>query len=131
MAERGQILATIDALYASRVSGDVAQLGTLLTEGATYQMVNTTPLLAGMPAGPVDALFAIEMLTAKFTFHSVERRSAIVEGNRACVHLVVSVSDQSGDRWETHLCDWWEFDDEGKGRSIVQFTDTATLAAKL
>lgn len=131
MTQREQILATIDALYASRVSGDMAQLGTLLAEGATYQMVNTSPLLAGIPPEPVDARSAIEMLTAKFTFHSVERRSSIVEDNRACVHLAVCVSDQTGDRWETHLCDWWEFDDEGKGRSIVQFTDTAQLAAKL
>jgi ketosteroid isomerase-like protein len=129
MLARDQLLSSIDAIYAARVAGDKAALERMWTADATYQMVGEASILTSMPVTPQSALPSIGQLIDTFTFHDVERLDAIVEGNRAAILIRVDVSTSAGERHETHLYDLWELNDEGQARSLMEFCDTALVAA--
>jgi ketosteroid isomerase-like protein len=121
---RNQILAMLDALYEARVKGDKEMLASCWAPGATFRIVGGENVLGEM-AGPAHPAEAIGALIDQVQFHSAERLYSIVEGSKAVIHWRVQVSPPGGDPVPTELLDVWEFDEDGKARSLVQFIDTA------
>ena len=55
----------------------------------------------------------------------------MVDGDSAAIHWRLRVSCGDGPAIETELLDLWRLSPEGKLLSLVQFTDTAQMAALL
>lgn len=131
MLSRDEILSAIDGIYVARVRGNKDSLTTLWTEDATFHLVGDASLLHPIPVTPQAAQPSIGQMIDTFNFHSVERIDAVVEGNRAAVILRVMASVAGEEPRETQVFDLWELDDDGRARSVVQFTDTAMVAKML
>ncbi|MBY0521175.1 MAG: nuclear transport factor 2 family protein [Sphingomonas sp.] len=131
MLSRDEILSAIDAIYAARAQGDKESLTTLWTADATFQLVGEASILQSMPVAPQSVQPSIGQMIDTFTFHSVERVDAIVEGNRAAVLIRVVASVAGGEPHETMLYDLWELNDDGQAKSLVEFSDTALVARML
>ena len=63
------------------------------------------------------------------TYHSAERVYSVIEGSKAAIHWRVRVSSPGGEPVPTEMLDVWEFAEDGKVRSLVQFIDTALAGA--
>ncbi len=131
MLTKDRILSTIDAIYAARVAGDTALAISFWTADATFQLVGDATLMHAMPVTPQSAHTSIGQMIDTFTFHSVERIDAIVEGNRAGVVLRVNVSVLGEAPRETLIYDLWDLDDNGHVKSLMEFADTAAVAQML
>ncbi len=131
MLTRDQVLASVDAIYSARVKGDKEAMGRLWAADATYQLVGEASILQAMPVTPQNAHASISQMIDTFTFHGVERIDAIVEGNRAAVVIRVIVSVPGDDQHETMLYDLWDLNGDGQATSLMEFSDTALVAAML
>jgi ketosteroid isomerase-like protein len=131
MADRDVMLATIDAAYAARQRGEKDIVAGFFAPGATYRLVGTPHLLNDMPVGPLDAATAIEALIDQFHFLDVRRIGVQIDGDCAAVQLAIRVRTDGGDDVESELLDLWTFGDDGKVTGIVEFGDTALMAALL
>ncbi len=131
MLTREQVLTSLDAIYAARVEGDKDALTRLWAADATFQLVGEASILKAMPVTPQNAQTSISQMIDTFTFHSVERLDAIVEGNRAAVVIRVMVSVPNDEQHETLLYDLWDLNDNGQAKSLMEFSDTALVAAML
>ena len=130
MAERDIILGNIEAAYAARTRGDRAALATYWAPGGTYQMIGAERL-PGIAAGANDANESIGALIDLFQFHDVERLATLVDGNRVALHWRITFSAGESEPDIVEVCDLWEVDDDGKLKSLTQFTDTQMLASYL
>ena len=124
---RDSILATIDRFWKVRIAGDKAGLREFMAPDATYEMVGAKAFADRELVGPAPAGPAADNLIDLFTFKSVERLAAVVDGNRAADVIRVEVSFRAGAPVKTEACDFWEFDDAGKVKSLRQFVDTAQV----
>jgi ketosteroid isomerase-like protein len=131
MLDRTEILHTIDEAYATRMRGDKARLATLWADGATYRLVGDASNLGGFPCGPADASSTAEALIDLVRFHKLERLNAVIEGGQAAVLWRVTASIGEKEPATTEMYDLWTFNEDGKARSLLQFTDTALLASML
>lgn len=131
LAERDRILDTIDQAYAARAAGDFEAMARFWEPHATYRLAGEAALLPAVPVGPADAVEAVRTLIDLFDFHRFERVSSVVEGNRAAVHWRVTVSNNGGDPVEAELYDLWQFSENGRATSLLQFTDTALIVRML
>lgn len=131
MASREEVLAIIDNAYAARARGDKAAVDQIWAPGATYQMVGEASLMRAYPVGPGHAETATHAIIDLFTFHDFKRIDAIVEGNRAAILIRVTLSTATHEPRETMLYDLWELDDDGKVKSVIQFTDTALVSSMM
>ena len=131
MLDRNRILAIIDAAYASRAAGDKAALEQFWAPDATYKMVGEAGLLERYPVGPLDANEATRAIIDLVAFHALERIDAIVEGNKAAVLWNVTMSSGESGECLSQLYDLWELDDDGRAQSLIQFADTALVAAMI
>ncbi len=129
MPSEAEILQTIDSIYEARVAAQKERLIGHLAPGATYVLSGDSSRVKSVAMGPTDAGEAISGLIDTFRFHSAERRDSIVQGNRAAVVMRVDVSSGGGEPVTTEFVDLWEFDEDGKARSLRQFIDTALAAA--
>lgn len=125
--ERAQLLRKIDEIYDARSRGDKEAVLAHLASGSRYQLVGDTGLLPDFPAGPEEVPKAISTLIDRVQFQQRERLSAIVEGNSAAVRWRVILSVDGKPPVTTEICDLWEFDEDGRMTSLVQFIDTALL----
>jgi ketosteroid isomerase-like protein len=119
---RDQMLETIDALYEIRIAGLTDPMREYVAEGATFRLAGEGQ------AGDVAFLDAMGGLNASIMMHRVDRRTAVAEGNRCALHLVVDVAFPGGEPFETELLNLWTFDEAGKVASLIEFVDTARLA---
>ena len=131
MLGREIVLAIIDAAYAARASGDKVALEQFWAPDATYRMVGEVGLRDRYPLGPMDANRATGAIIDLIAFHALERVDAIVEGNRAAILWNVTMSSGASGERPSQLYDLWELDDDGKARSLIQFADTALVAAMI
>lgn len=132
MLTREEILERIDAIYAARARSEKDSLATLWTADATFQLVGEASILKTMPVTPQRAQTSVSHMIDTFTFHSIERISATVEGLRAAVVMRLVVSAKASSiRREMLLHDIWELDEQGRAKSLMQFSDTALVAAML
>jgi ketosteroid isomerase-like protein len=129
---RDEVLGVIDAAYAARVAGDLATLRKLAADGGTFELAGESTLLRNFPvAGRVPALNAVEGLTNLIRIIEIERLEAVVEGNRAAVLLHARMSFAGREPFDTVLYDFVELDDDGRIRSMIQFSDTARYATEM
>ena len=125
MLSRDQIIATITKIYAARVDGNMQALSQYWTPDATFRIAGDS-MGEVMATGPDHPERPIGELVDQFRFHRTRIVDAIVEGNRAAVHMEVEVS-ASGGRMTTEFVDLWEFAADGRFRSLQQFIDTALV----
>jgi ketosteroid isomerase-like protein len=130
---RDEVLAAIDAAYAARQSGDLSAMSGFWAEDATFEFAGDPRLLPQFPGttGPEDSEPAVAALMRFITMSRCERLQALVEGDRAVTLSRVTVSFAGRVPFETTICDLWHFDETGRIRSLVQFSDTARVALEL
>jgi ketosteroid isomerase-like protein len=127
MLDRAAILKTIEDGYAARRAGDKAAVAAIWAPGATYRLAGETSLLPGFPDGPGDARALVGDLIDQFTFHELDRLAVVIEGHCAAIHWRVVASSGTKGPITIEICDFWEFGQDGRPTSLVQFTDTAAL----
>ena len=127
MPDRAQILDIIDRAYAARARGDKETVARIWAPGAVYQLAGETSLIPAFPAGPGDAGETVSSIIDLIRFHHLEQLDAIVEGHRAAILWRVTFSVGNGPVGTTGLYDLWQFDEEGRPSSLLQFVDTALL----
>jgi ketosteroid isomerase-like protein len=130
MADRDTILQTIEAAYDARTRGDREELATYWAPDATYRLVGAETL-HGIEGGANEANAAIGTLISLFQFHEVERIATLVDGNQAALHWRVTFTSGDSEPATVELCDLWDVTDDGKLKSLTQFTDTQMLAGYL
>jgi ketosteroid isomerase-like protein len=130
MLDRQAILQRIDDAYATRTRGDKAALKEFWAPEATFRLAGEPAMLKPLHGGP-DAAVSVDRLIDLVTFHEFTRLDAVVDGYKAAVLWRVQLSVGQGKRVTTELYDLWEFNDEGKAVSVLQFCDTALLASLL
>lgn len=122
--DRATMLQTIDAAYAARQRGDLPEVLSFLSPGATFRMV-------GVSAEPEDAETAIGGLIDQFHFAEVERLDALVDGDRVAARIRISVAAGGGRYIESELLDIWRFGPDGKIVELVEFADTGQVGLML
>ena len=127
MLDRQAILQRIDDLYATRARGDKEALKAFWAPEASFRLAGQPDLVRNFPGSP-DAVVSVERLIDLVTFHEFTRLDAVVDGYKAAVLWRVQLSVGQGKRVTTELYDLWEFNDEGRAVSVLQFCDTALLA---
>ena len=122
--DRATMLQTIDAAYAARQRGDLAEVLSFLAPGATFRMI-------GMSPGPEDAATAIGGLIEQFHFAELERLDVLVDGDRVAVRARISAATGGGRYVECELLDIWRFGADGKIVELVEFADTSQIRVML
>ena len=120
----GSIQKTIDRFRAARLAGDKEAIRSILSPGATYEMVGAKAFAPENTVGPTKAWEATDQLVDDFKFHDMQQLTAIIDGPRAAIVNRLEVSFRGGKPVRLEVCDLWEFDAAGKVMSIKQFVDT-------
>ena len=128
MLSKAKMLRTIDSAYAARMKGDKSRVATYWAKGAKYRLVADPANLRKVPVGRKKAEKAVSSLIDIVKFKSLKRVDALVDGNRAAVHLNVTLSVGRRKPVKTELFDIWTFNSAGKATELIQFGDTAVLA---
>lgn len=131
MPDRDRILAAIDEAYAARTRGDKEALARFWAPDATFRLAGEGSLLDPLPKGAAAAGPAVGELIDLIRFHDYRRLEAVVEGSRAALRWRISCSIDGGPVETTEISEFWEFDEEGRATSLLQFVDTALLAEML
>lgn len=131
MPDRDRILAAIDKAYSDRKAGDTAALESFWAPGATFRIAGEPSLLPPLRTGCAAAGEAVAELIHLIRFHDYRLLDAIVEGNRAALRWEIDCSIGSGPVYTTEIAEFWEFDEDLKAKSLLQFVDTAQLADML
>lgn len=130
--DREELLLIIDAAYSARASGDPAELEGFWAPGATFELAGDNDLLADFPAdGRGPGHESIAALMELVEFKAFTRLDAVVEGRRASVLWHATVSFAGREPFDTMLYDLFELTDDGKVQSVLQFVDTARIAAEM
>jgi len=130
MPRREMIMLTVEKIYEARVRGDKQALSLFWAPNATFRIVASSGLGEVMAAGPSHPVEAVSELVDQFRFHAARIVDAVIDGNKAAVHMEIEVSAGDGPPETTELLDLWEFDEEDRVQSLQQFIDTA-LATRL
>lgn len=131
MPDRAQLLDSIERAYEARTRGDKEGVAFIWAPGATYRLCGEASLIPSFPTGPADAGETVDSLIDLIRFHTREPLEAIVEGNRVALRSRVRFSVEDGPAGEADVADFWEFDDDGRALSLIQFVDTALLGVML
>lgn len=130
--DREDVLMIIDAAYSARASGDPAELESFWAPGATFELAGDNDLLADFPIdGRGPGHQSIAALMELVEFRAFTRLDAVVEGTRASVLWHASVAFVGREPFDTMLYDLFELTPEGKVASVIQFVDTARIAAEM
>ncbi|PZR93964.1 MAG: nuclear transport factor 2 family protein [Stutzerimonas stutzeri] len=130
MAERSDIQDLIEKAYAARVKGDLDALMDYFHPDCRFQLMGAAEREA--ICRPLEGCVAVRGQMAEFigafTFSNFETLDVVVEGDRAAYHWRADVTFVPTGRTETfQTLDLLSFED-GKVRSLAQFTDTAGVA---
>lgn len=129
---RDEVLAIIDNAYATRMRSDAAALADFWATDATFEIAGEASLIEAIPgASPSPGQPALEELMQLIEMKSIQRVQAVVEGNSAAILSRAEIAFPGREPFETLLYDLWELDDSGKVRSVLQFADTARMAAEM
>ena len=132
MSDRGQVEATLRALYEARGRGDTAAIMAHFTPDVHFS-INGSPAARPIPLtvrGAAEVAEVAEQLIAAFEFRDIELLDIVVDRDRAVVHWRVNVrAPATGKEAETEIVDMFTLRD-GKISSYRQFADTA-LASQL
>lgn len=129
MLSRARIIAAIEEIYVRRVGGDKAEFAEIWAGGATYQLAGNEEIMGAALTRQRDARQAVGELIDQFRFHRAELMDAVIDGNRAAAVVSLDVSTGGGPQHQTQVFTLWEFDEDGKATSLVEFADTALIGA--
>lgn len=130
--ERERVLEIIDAAYAARLRGDAEAVAQIWAEGATFELAGERSLLEGLPnAGSGAAEPTVAGLIALVEFIAVERLETLVEGLRAATLSRIAMSFGGREPVTMLVHHLWHLDEDGKVRSLLEFTDTAKATAEM
>lgn len=125
MLDRKAMVARIEDVIEARMAGDGAAAMGLIAPDATYEIAADVSNLPGFPpAGPAAA--AIGTLIGLMTYKGFTIEQAIVEENRVATVMRVD-AEANGVPHVLWLCGLWEFDAEGRPKSLVEYADTAAM----
>lgn len=130
MTEHSSIKSVIEKAYEARVRGDLDALMSYFHPDCRFQLMGSAEreAICRPHEGCVAVRGQMADLIGAFTFANFETLDIVVEGNRAAYHWRADVTFVPTGRTETfQTLDLVAFED-GKVRSIAQFTDTASLA---
>ena len=127
MSDRDRILAAIDQAYADRKAGDTEALAGFWAPGATFRISGEPSLLPPVCTGTEAAGEAVAQLIHLIRFHDYRRLDALVEGNKAALRWEIDCSIGDGPVYTTEMAEFWEFDEDLRATSLLQFVDTAQL----
>lgn len=130
MTERSAIRSLIEKAYEARVKGDLDELMSYFHSDCRFQLMGSAEREA--VCRPQEGCAAVRSqmsdFIGAFTFANFETLDVVVEGDRAAYHWRADVTFLPTGRTETfQTLDLLSFED-GKVRSLAQFTDTASLA---
>lgn len=130
MTEHSSIKSVIEKAYEARVRGDLDALMSYFHPDCRFQLMGAAEreAICRPHEGCVAVRGQMADLIGAFTFANFETLDIVVEGDRAAYHWRADVTFVPTGRTETfQTLDLVAFED-GKVRSIAQFTDTASLA---
>lgn len=130
MTERSEIKGLIEKAYAARVKGDLDALMTYFHPDCRFQLMGAAEreAICRPQQGCVAVRGQMAELIGAFRFTNFETLDVVVEGDRAAYHWQADVTFVPTGRTETfQTLDLLSFED-GKVRSVAQFTDTAGVA---
>lgn len=129
--ERQDLRAALDLCYEARLSKDSEKLAELFADDARYDVVGANEMIDQYTGASSDATgVAIDDIMRLVDMKEAKPVSVLIDGNRAAVRLRTTLSVGNRPSFETELSHWWEFDDNGKVRSLTEFVDTAKLAGE-
>ena len=99
--------------------------------GATFRIAGEPSLLPPLRTGAAAAGEAVARLIDLIRFHDYRRLDAVVEGSKAALRWEIDCSIGGGPVYTTEIAEFWEFDEELRATSLLQFVDTAQLAEML
>lgn len=130
--DREHMLATVEAAYKARRSGDFSTLEAVVAPDAAFSYTGEQSLMAALPgAGSGSVQQAARDIFAAIEMRSLERVEAVAEDNRVAILWKTILVPPSGEPFETLMVDLWEFGEDGKIASGTQFLDTAKLVAEM
>ena len=127
MADRGDIEALIETLYAARVDGDMEALGQVFAEHATFQIAGSpeASMVATLAEGRDNVLALIQTMVDSFTIENFAILDRVIDGGKAAVRWRADIHQVAAGRtYTTELADFLEIED-GRVVSFVEFLDTA------
>ncbi|WP_186419317.1 nuclear transport factor 2 family protein [Bosea sp. CS1GBMeth4] len=130
MTEHSSIKSVIEKAYEARVKGDLDALMSYFHPDCRFQLMGAADreAICRPQEGCVAVRGQMADLIGAFTFANFETLDVVVEGDRAAYHWRADVTFVPTGRTETfQTLDLLAFEN-GKVRSIAQFTDTASLA---
>jgi ketosteroid isomerase-like protein len=127
MLDRDSVLTIIDDAYAARARGDKDALAHYWAQDASFRISADPAPFQNLTFETDEPMSAISDLIDRFEFSDLERRDAIVEGNRAAIRWEVSITVAGRGTIRTELMDLIELDDDRRIRSLVQFADSAAV----
>ena len=118
----------VEDAYGARRAGDWEKLASYWRPDATFRLAGNPALIPAVPAAEAPASESVAALVRMFEFHDMERLGAVIDGNIAVFRWQVELSKPGEAPIVTEILDWFELDDDGRIRSLVQFVDTAQIA---
>ena len=127
---------TVATVYRAFGAGDVDTLMSLMAEDVRWES-DWEDNFAQRAGGPAfyrpfhgrDQLGGFFEAMGANTFHQLDVRDVIVDGDRAVARVALEYTMPSGGRYRDEQLHLWTFDDEGRIVAIRHFLDTAKLLA--
>jgi ketosteroid isomerase-like protein len=127
---------TVATVYRAFGSGDIDTLMGLIAQDVRWES-DWEDNFAQRAGGPAfyrpfhgrDSLGGFFSAMGANTFHQLDVRDVIVDGDRAVARVALEYTMPSGGRYRDEQLHLWTFDDQGKIVAIRHFLDTAKLLA--
>lgn len=131
MTGRDSIEAALRRTYAARQANNVAELVAIFAPGARYRVAGDPTVLPGLDAFAKSTIEeAMAALCESFPAERYEPVSIVIEGNKA---MTLSRGTfrfaPTGERFSLDIANAWTFDADGRATEVVDFIDTALVAA--
>lgn len=125
---RDDMLATIEAVYKARATGDLSRFPELFAPHAEFRFVGDGSIIMEFPGGRSNQPEEVATeLFEQLDLLDLRMESSTVEDERAAVHWRGVFRFKGGEPFEMELFDLWEFGADGKITKGCQFFDTARV----
>jgi hypothetical protein len=125
---REEFLEKIDAAYQLRVTGDLEGIRAVFAPDGIFRIGGGRLPLRGVLQDEASAIATISALVENYTFKSVQRLGAIIEGNKAAVFSRAEIAPADGQAHTVELFDLITIGPDGRFTSFIQFIDAGFIA---
>jgi len=125
--ENSAFEAFLKSFYATRVEGEVDELGEMFADDAKFQIAGSPEysMLATKVQGRDGIVSLFRTISDSFGLEDFALQDMLIDGNKAAVRWTARVQNiTSGDSFATELADFIEIEN-GKIISLNEFLDTA------